>query len=86
MNPLRIGVIGAGGITALLHLPEIADCRDMKVVLVSGRKESRLRRLCDQFDIPNWTQDYEEVIADDNVDAVVIATPHPLHEIGRAHV
>ncbi|MDP6054443.1 MAG: Gfo/Idh/MocA family oxidoreductase [Candidatus Latescibacteria bacterium] len=79
MTPLRIGVIGAGGITALLHLPEIADCRDMKVVLVSGRKESRLRRLCDQFDIPRWTQDYEAVIADDSVDAVVIATPHPLH-------
>ena len=41
MNPLRIGVIGAGGITALLHLPEIAENPDMKVVLVSGRKESQ---------------------------------------------
>jgi predicted dehydrogenase len=79
MDRLRIGIIGAGGITALLHLPEMADSRDMEVVLVSGRKEDRLRQLCDRFQIPRWTQNYEDVIADDAVDAVIVATPHPLH-------
>lgn len=79
MSPLRIGVIGAGGITALLHLPEIAGHPDMEVALIGGRRESRLRRLCKQFDIPRWTQDYEAVIADDGLDAIIVATPHPLH-------
>ena len=79
MNKLRIGVIGAGGITSILHLPEIAGSPDMEVVLVSGRKESRLRRLCERYGIPRWTRSYEDVIADDGVDAVIVATPHPLH-------
>jgi len=79
MLPLRIGIIGGGGITALLHLPEIAGDRNLDVVLIGGRKEDRLRQLCGKFDIPRWTRDYDDIIADDTVDTVIVATPHPLH-------
>jgi predicted dehydrogenase len=72
-------VIGAGGIVARLHLPELAKMPEFEVALVSGRKESRLRQLCDSFGIPRWTRDYEDVIADTTIDAVLIGTPHPLH-------
>jgi predicted dehydrogenase len=72
-------VIGAGGIVARLHLPDLTTNDAFEVAVISGRKESRLSYLCDTFGIPRWTQRYEEVIADDTLDAVLIGTPHPQH-------
>ncbi|MDP6984307.1 MAG: Gfo/Idh/MocA family oxidoreductase [Candidatus Latescibacterota bacterium] len=79
MTRLRFGIIGAGGISAILHLPEIASSDEMEVVLVSGRKADRLQKICDDFDVPRWTQSYDDVLSDPEVDAVIVATPHPLH-------
>lgn len=80
MSKIRIGIIGAGGIVAKMHLPELADRTDRaQVTLVAGRRESRLRRLCDRYDIPGFTQRFEDILADDAIDAVIVATPHPHH-------
>ena len=79
MDRVRVGVIGAGGIVARLHLPDLAKNEAFEVAVVSGRREARLRYLCETFGIPRWTQNYEDVIADDTLDAVIIGTPHPQH-------
>lgn len=79
MDKVRIGIIGAGGIAAKLHLPELAKNPAFEVALISGRKESRLRLLAERFGVPRWTQNYEDVLADDRIDAVIVATPHPHH-------
>ena len=80
MKKIHIGIIGAGGIAAKLHHPELAELRKRcEVTLISGRKESRLRLLCDQYHIPKFTTSFDDVIADDNIDAVIVATPHPQH-------
>src|SRR4051812_36140220 len=77
---VRIGIIGAGGIAVKLHLPELAgESARAKVTLISGRKESRLRLLCDKFGVPRFTTSYDDVIAAEDVDAVIVATPHPSH-------
>lgn len=76
---LRVGIIGAGGIAAKLHLPEMKTVHDAEVVVVSGRRQARLETICRKFDVPRWTQSYEAVLDDPNVDAVIIALPHPLH-------
>jgi predicted dehydrogenase len=76
----RIGIIGAGGIAAKLHLPEVAEeAGRAQVTLISGRKESRLRTLADKWGVPGITFNYDDVIADDKIDGVIIATPHPSH-------
>jgi predicted dehydrogenase len=79
MSTLRVGVIGAGGIAAKLHLPELADVPGIEVAVLAGRKESRLRTLCREFGVSRWTHSYEEVLGDPSIDAVVVALPHPLH-------
>jgi predicted dehydrogenase len=77
---VRIGIIGAGGIAAKLHLPELSKLADRcEVSLIGGRKDARLRLLCDKFGVARYTHNYEDVIADDRIDAVLIATPHPRH-------
>jgi predicted dehydrogenase len=80
MPELRIGIIGAGGIAAKLHLPELAELSGRtKVTLISGRKESRLKLLCDRFGVPRFTTRLQDIIADPTIDAVIVATPHPEH-------
>ena len=76
---MNVGIIGAGGIAQKLHLPQIAQMGDMRVTHLTGRKESRLRTLAERFDVPHWTTDYRALLADDSLDGIIIALPHPLH-------
>lgn len=79
---VRIGILGAGGIAAKRHLPELAEARERgrcEIRAVAGRKSHRLEILCERFGVPHAIQDYEALLADDQIDAVVVATPHPLH-------
>jgi predicted dehydrogenase len=80
MSKIRIGIIGAGGIAAKMHLPELAKLSDRsEVVLLAGRKTSRLQTLQQSVPGAQLTNDYETVLESPDVDAVIIATPHPQH-------
>jgi predicted dehydrogenase len=79
MSSLRIGIVGAGGIASKLHLPEMATTTEAEVVVLAGRRQSRLETLCRKFGVPRWTNSYEDVIDDPQIDGVIIALPHPLH-------
>jgi len=79
MREYRVGIIGAGGIAAKLHLPEMQTVEAAAVTLIAGRRRSRLETLSRKFQIPHWTQDYDAVISDESLDAVIVALPHPLH-------
>ncbi|MCY3834778.1 MAG: Gfo/Idh/MocA family oxidoreductase [Chloroflexi bacterium] len=82
---LNIGILGAGGIAALSHLPEIATIDGMRVTHICGRRESRLRLLCARFDVPRYSRTWAGLLNDDDLDAVIVALPHPLHaEAGMA--
>lgn len=76
---MNVGIIGAGGIAQKLHLPQIAQMPEMRVTHLSGRKESRLRTLAERFDVPHWHTDYRALLADDALDGIILALPHPLH-------
>jgi predicted dehydrogenase len=76
---LRIGIIGAGGIASKLHLPQLAALPDVRVTRLSGRSEHRLRLLAQRFAVPRWSHDYHDLLDDPEIDAVVVALPHPLH-------
>ena len=75
----NVGILGAGGIAALSHLPEIADVDGMKVTHICGRNEQRLKLLCERYDIPRFSTEWDDLLNDDSLDAVIVALPHPLH-------
>lgn len=79
MQELKVGIIGAGGIAAKMHLPELQTVENCEVMMLSGRKQSRLDVLCRKFNVPESTHDYQAVIDDERINAVAIALPHPLH-------
>lgn len=76
---MKVGIIGAGGIAQKLHLPQVAAMADMEVTHLSGRKESRLRGLSERFGVPHWSTDHHALLADDTLEGIIVALPHPLH-------
>lgn len=50
---MNVGIIGAGGIAQKLHLPQLAQQKEMRVTHLCGRKESRLKTLAGRFDVPH---------------------------------
>lgn len=76
---LKVGILGAGGIAALSHLPEIAEIDGMRVTHICGRRDSRLRLLCERFDVPRYSTDWAGLLNDEELDAVIVSLPHPLH-------
>ncbi len=82
---LNVGILGAGGIAALSHLPEIAEVNRMRVTHICGRTERRLRLLCERFGVPRFSTNWNDLLNDATLDAVIVALPHPLHaEAGLA--
>ena len=82
---IRVGILGAGGIAALSHLPEIAAIDGIKVTHICGRRGRRLRLLCDRFSVPRYSTHWSDLLNDEDLDAVIVALPHPLHaEAGLA--
>ncbi len=82
---INVGILGAGGIAALSHLPEIAQVEGMRVTHICGRTERRLRLLCQRFDVPRYSLSWQDLLNDETLDAVIVALPHPLHaEAGLA--
>ena len=77
-QPISIGILGAGGIAAKMHLPQLQHIGGVKIVALAGRKMSRLKVLTDRHGGKAVT-DYNAVIEDRSIDAVVISTPHPHH-------
>ncbi len=79
-DPVRIGVVGAGAIAQLTHLPVLSKMRGTKLVAICDNDRPKARALADRFDIPDVYTDIEDLLEGDGLDALVIATPNHLHE------
>jgi len=79
-EPVRIGVVGAGAIAQLTHLPLLSRMRGAKLVAVCDNDRAKARALADRFDIEDTYNDIEDLLESGELQAVVIATPNHLHE------
>ena len=76
--PTRWGVIGTGQIAAAFAADlELTDSGT--VVAVGSRRIESADRFADRLAIPNRHPSYAALVADPAVDAVYVATPHPMH-------
>jgi predicted dehydrogenase len=77
---IRIAVIGAGAFARANHLPNLAAMKDrFAIQTVASRSGHTAAAIAKQFGAVNASTDYDEVLADPDVDAVIIATRHHLH-------
>ena len=73
-EPIRIGVIGAGGNTRRKHIPFLLEQEQVEVVVVCNRSPESSQRVADEFNIPRIATDWKDVVQDPDVDAVMIGT------------
>jgi predicted dehydrogenase len=77
---IRVAVLGAGGFARSAHLPNLQALSDRLVLrAVVTRTGHHAAAVAKQFGAAYASTDYEKVLADPEVDAVIIATRHHLH-------
>ena len=78
-DPLRVGVLGVGAISQIVHLPILTERDDAKVVAVADADIPKAETLATRFEVPRILSD-QELVRDEDVDAVVICAPNHLHD------
>lgn len=76
---LRIGIIGAGTNTCARHIPGFQKIDGVEIHCVCNRSEASGKRVAENFDIPVVYTNWRDVVADPDVDAVMIGTWPYLH-------
>ena len=73
-QPIRVGLIGAGANTRLLHIPGFQAIDGVEVAAVCNRSEASGRRVADEFGIPRVVTDPDDIYGDDGIDAICVGT------------
>ena len=76
---MRVCVAGAAGAFGRKHLEALAKIDDVQVTSVVGGAPDDIAGFASERGIPHATKDLAESLARDDVDAVILATPTPVH-------
>lgn len=75
----RIGVVGIGWWATFNHIPTIQNHPNGEIVAICDLDAERLKIAGDKFGISARYTDLDEMLAKENLDGVMISTPHVAH-------
>jgi predicted dehydrogenase len=76
---IRVGLIGAGGNVRNRHIPGFRKVEGLEIVAVANRSLESSRSVADQFNIPRIYGCWQELLEDDEINAVCIGTWPYMH-------
>lgn len=76
---IRIGFVGAGANTKLRHLPGFKAIDGVKMVSVANRSRGSSERIANEWDLPKIYDNWHELIAATDTDAICIGTWPYMH-------
>jgi len=77
---IKVGIIGAGGFTRDVHLPNLSKLKEFfSISAVCSKNGSSAAAVAEQYNAAYSTTDYQEILLDKDIDMVFIATRHNLH-------
>ena len=77
-NKMRVGVVGCGAISDIYLTNMINRFDNLEVAACCAGHIENAKKKAEQYGIKGCT--YEEILADDSIDMIVILTPAPTHE------
>src|ERR1700730_12317477 len=81
MKQLRWGLIGCGDIARKRIAPALRDSALGELLAVSRAQSELVEAFAKEFGAKKWYADWKELLLDEEIDAVYIATPVHLHAI-----
>lgn len=79
MQPVRIGIVGLGKNTRNRHVPGFQAIDGVEIVSVCNRRSESTSQAAEEFGIPKTFDAWEQLVADEDIDAVMIGTWPYLH-------
>lgn len=76
---VRFGIIGSGGIARGKHLGELQPVKEAQIIACADVSEERAKSFAEVSGAESWYTDYHKLLEREDIDAVVVCTPHPLH-------
>lgn len=76
---LRWGILGCAGIAKRAVIPGIRASSSGELAAIASRDHSKAQQTATEFDIPKAYGSYEDLLADETIDAVYIPLPNHLH-------
>ena len=78
MNNINIAIVGLGSI-AEYHLCSFSNLPGVNLRAVMSRKKESVDRVMNKYGVEKGFRNYDELLADDKTNAIVLCTPNNLH-------
>lgn len=78
MSKIRVALVGTGAF-GIKHLDALKNISDVEVTCVVSRDLENVKDVAEKYNVPHYTTDFDEMLAMDNVDAVILCTPTQMH-------
>jgi predicted dehydrogenase len=79
MKPIKIGIVGAGGVAQWGHIPSLQGIPGVEVAALSDPNKEKLESVSKEFNIADTYTEYERLIEREDLDGVSVCTPTCLH-------
>lgn len=76
---VRLGIVGTGAISQVVHVPILTERADVDVLALADADPHKAKTLAERFGVRR-VMDWEALVEDPELDAVVLTTPNHLHE------
>ena len=78
-DTIRVGVVGAGANTRTHHIPKLQAIDGVEVISVCNRSRESSERAAQEFGIPTIYENWQELVAASDTNAIVIGTWPYMH-------
>jgi predicted dehydrogenase len=76
---IRLGIVGAGKIVRAEHIPRFRSIESVELVAVANRSADSSKRAAAELGISRWLDDWRDLVADPEIDAVLVGAWPYLH-------
>lgn len=81
MSKVRVGIIGAGGIATIAHLPTLQAHQDrVEVIAIADISADAVARVADEWRIPGRYTSVDDLLAAESPNLLVVCTPPSAHK------
>ncbi len=78
MSKVRVGLVGTGAF-GIKHLDALKNIENAEVTFLVSREADNVKEVAEKYGVKNYSTDFNDMLASDEVDAVILCTPTQMH-------